>query len=646
VGSGPANVLGVLPILIITSPQLFSPARNRARVWKKSVRRGSARRPVHSKFVTAPAIAATGTAWKRRYRAARTSFPLWARDDADHLLYLSNVGGRFEVYAWNRLIGTHRQVTDRPEGTGYRVPSRLDPSGQNIWWFDDIKGNELGRFTREPFGGGKRETVAPGLEAAYSAGVALGTGFAVLGRSRGDEGTTIHVVREGESPRRIYQHAQTAYVIDLSRDEKLVAITHSEHGDYRNPAIRVLDLDGRTVADLWDGPGRGLEPVRWSPSAGDERLLVMHDRRGRSQPLIFDAGTSTVEDIELDLPGETFADWYPDAKGLLIGHEHRGRTELYRYDLTARSVERLDAQPGTITTARVHPDGDVWYQLTSARAPDATHSLSGGVVLRAPGEPAPAGVAFRDLDVDGVHVFIAEPAAQAPHPTIFIVHGGPAAHDQDAFYPGVQAWVDHGFAVVLVNYRGSSGYGKQWRDAIVGRVGLTELEDVAKVHDRVIAAGIAEPKRVVLSGRSWGGYLTLLGLGTQAERWSLGIPIVPIGDYIAAYEDEMEPLKKFDEAVFGGSPEQVPDSYRQSNPLTYVEQVRVPMLLVVGQNDPRCPSRSVDIYRERLLELGKKFEEYRYDAGHSSLVVDEQIRQVEIQIAFVARNLGTQEPIA
>ncbi len=596
--------------------------------------------------MTAPTISATETAWKRRYRAGRTSFPLWARDDADHLLYLSNVGGRIEVYAWNRLIGTHRQVTDRPEGTGYRVASRLDPSGQHIWWFDDVKGNELGHYVREPFAGGARTLLAPDLAPAYSAGLVLGTGFAVLGRALGEEGTTIYLVRDGAAPRRIYQHAQSAEVIDLSQDDKLVAIAHSEHGDSRNPAIRVLDLDGRAVAELWDGPGRGLEPVRWSPVAGDQRLLAMHDRRGRSQPLILDATTSQVQDIVLDLPGETFADWYPDAKALLIGHEHRGRSELYRYDLAARSLTKLDAEPGTITSARVHPDGDVWYQLTNARTPAATHSLTGGVVLRAPGEPAPPGVAFRDLDVDGVHAFIAEPTTQAPHPTIFIVHGGPGSHDQDAFYPGVQAWVDHGYVVVLVNYRGSSGYGKEWRDAIVGRPGLTELEDIAKVYDRVIADGLAEPKRTILSGGSWGGYLTLLGLGVQPERWSLGIPIVPVGDYIAAYEDEMEPLKKFDDALFGGSPEQVPEKYRQSNPLTYAEQVRVPMLLVVGQNDPRCPSRSVDVYRERLLELGKKFEEYRYDAGHSSLVVDEQIRQVEIEIAFAARNLGTKEPIA
>jgi dipeptidyl aminopeptidase/acylaminoacyl peptidase len=588
---------------------------------------------------------ATETAWRRRYRAARTDFPLWALDDPDHLLYLSNVGGRFEVYAWNRLSGTHRQVTDRPEGTGYRVRSALDPLGQHIWWFDDAKGNELGRYVRQPFGGGKRETVAPDLEPAYSTGLVLGTGVAVLGRSRGAEGTTIHVLREGDAPRRIYQHEEIAYIGDLSRDETLVAVAHSEHGDSRNPAIRAFDLDGRAVAELWDGPGRGLEPVRWSPVAGDQRLLAMHARRGRSEPLILHAATSKVDDIALDLPGETFADWYPDAMALLIAHEHRGRSELYRYDLRTRALEKLGAERGTILAARPRPDGDVWYQLTTARSPAATRSLRDGTVLRAPGEPAPEGVAFRDLDVDGVHGFVAEPAAPAPHPTIFLVHGGPTSHDQDAFYPGVQAWVDHGFAVVLVNYRGSTGYGKAWRDANVGRVGLTELEDIAKVHDRVVADGTADPKRVILAGGSWGGYLTLLGLGTQPERWSLGIPIVPIGDYLAAYEDEMEPLKKYDDALFGGSPAEVPEKYRESNPLLYAEHVRAPMLLIVGQNDPRCPSRSVDVYRERLRELGKEFEEYRYDAGHGSLVVDEQIRQVEMQIAFVARHLGTQEPI-
>ena len=166
------------------------------------------------------------------------------------------------------------------------------------------------------------------------------------------------------------------------------------------------------------------------------------------------------------------------------------------------------------------------------------------------------------------------------------------------------------------------------------------------MHDLLVRRGLVDRARTILSGGSWGGYLTLLGLGVQPERWALGIGIVPIGDYVAAFDDEMEPLKRYDAALFGGTPAEVPESYHRSNPLTYVERVRVPMLLLVGQNDPRCPSRSVEIYADRLRALGKPPDEYRYDAGHGSLVIDEQIKQMTMELAFAARHLGTRPPIA
>src|SRR6267142_24158 len=149
-------------------------------------------------------------AWKRRFRAPRLMFPSWARDDADHLLFLSNAGGKFEVHTWDRRTGEQRRLTDRSEGTGYRVPARLEPSGQRVWWFDDQKGNELGRWVRQSFGGDEVEQLTPGLEPSYSAGLALGRDFAVIGRSRGDEGTTVYVRRDGAAPKRIYAHAPCA----------------------------------------------------------------------------------------------------------------------------------------------------------------------------------------------------------------------------------------------------------------------------------------------------------------------------------------------------------------------------------------------------------------------------------------------------
>jgi dipeptidyl aminopeptidase/acylaminoacyl peptidase len=581
-------------------------------------------------------------AWKQRFRAAKTTFPSWARDDADRLIYLSNVGGTFEVHTWDRAAGVHRRLTDRSEGTGYRVPSRLEPSGGRVWWFDDAKGNELGRWVREPFEGGDRETMAPDLAPSYSAGLAVGKDIAILGRSSGSEGTTVHAMRDGAPAKLIYSHPQSASVGDLSRDETLFALAHSEHGDNRNRAIRILDVDGRAVAEIWDGPGKGLSAGEWSPIKGDQRLIIGHDREGARRPVIYDVTAKREIPVRLDLPGDVPATrWYPDAKSLLIVHDHRGRSELYRYDLTSGAATKLAAETGAIDGARVRPNGEVWYLVDQSAQPPIVHELGGGVVLQAPGPRAPAGTAYTDAEVDGVHIFIAQPPAAGPHPAYFFIHGGPEWHDRDTFSPTVQAWVDRGFAVVLVNYRGSTGYGKAWRDAIVGRPGLTELEDIAKVRDHVIARGIADPKRCVIGGGSWGGYLTLLGLGVQPDAWALGVGIVPIGDYIPAYEDEMEPLKKYDAALFGGSPTEVPEKYRVSNPITYIENVRVPMILLVGQNDPRCPSRSVDVYVERLRQLGKPYEEYRYDAGHGSLVVDESLKQLAMEIDFVAKHLGT-----
>jgi acetyl esterase/lipase len=592
-------------------------------------------------------------AWRARFRAPRMSLPKWARDDPERLLYTSNAEGKWELYAWDRRDGSHRRVTDRAEGT--RV-GRLDPSGLWIWWFDDEKGSEFGRWMIEPFdGGAKPVPAATGLPAAYDAGLALARGFAIVGSSD-EHGTTVYLVRtegEGEPPAELYHHAQDARVGGLSRDEDLVCIVHSEHGDNRHPALRVLALNGPDpVAEMWDGPGLGLWPAGWSRVSADRRMLVLHERRDLLRPMLWRPETAETIDLEIDLPGEVGAGWYPDGGSVLLTHDHGGRVELFRLALPTGPIERIDSPPGTVTEARVHPGGGVWYAWSdAATAPEIRDGR--GVLVRPPadGGRAPAGVPFRSRDVAGqppVPVFVAQPdegvSGPRPYPTILIVHGGPEAHDRDAFSPAVQAWVDHGFAVVLANYRGSTGYGKAWRDALEGNPGLTELQDVATVHDWAVSSGLADPNHVILSGASWGGYLTLLGLGTQPERWSLGIAGVPVADYVAAYEDEMEPLKAMDRALFGGAPDQVPEAYRKRSPITFVESVRVPVMILAGANDPRCPIRQIENYISRLTELGKPHDVYRFQAGHGSLVVDESIRQLEAQIAFAARHLGTSPP--
>ncbi|MFF7648593.1 prolyl oligopeptidase family serine peptidase [Streptomyces sp. NPDC007983] len=599
--------------------------------------------------------------WEMRFRAPRVGLPEWAEDAPDRSLFVSNATGTYELYAWDRATGAQRQVTDRPNGTTDGV---LTPDGRWIWWFSDTDGDEFGVWLRQPFEGGGSgdsgpggeggkpgtdEPAAPGLEPSYPAGLALGRdGTAVVGRSTDEEGSTIHVVAPGAEPREIYRHRESAGVGDLSHDGTLIAVEHTEHGDAMHSAIRVVRLDGTAVAELDDTKGGteelGLAVMGFAPVAGDTRLLVGHQRRGRWEPMVWDPLTGVETALAIDLPGDVGADWFPDGSALLVSHSHHARGELWRYELASGELTRVETPAGTIAGASARPDGSIEFLWSSAEQPPQVRSTSGRTVLDPPGLKAPESVPVTDAWVDGpggrVHALVQKPEGEGPFPTVFDIHGGPTWHDSDAFAAGPAAWVDHGFAVVRVNYRGSTGYGRAWTDALKHRVGLIELEDIAAVREWAVASGLADPERLVLSGGSWGGYLTLLGLGVQPEAWALGLAAVPVADYVTAYHDEMEALKAMDRTLLGGTPEEVPERFEASSPLTYVDQVRAPVYISAGVNDPRCPIRQIDNYVERLQQRGAPHEVYRYDAGHGSLVVEERIKQLRLEIDFAQRHLG------
>ncbi|MFB7229227.1 prolyl oligopeptidase family serine peptidase [Streptomyces fimicarius] len=602
---------------------------------------------------TAPGASTTpGTSaapeWEQRFRAPRVSLPDWAEDAPDRSLFVSNATGTYELYAWDRASGRQRQVTDRPNGTTDGV---LTPDGEAVWWFSDTDGDEFGVWMRQPFDGGADEPAVPGLAPSYPAGLAIGRdGSAVIGRSTDEDGTTIHLVRKpGGEPVEIYRHRESAGVGDLSHDGTLIALEHTEHGDAMHSALRVVRQDGSTVAELDDTEGGtkelGLAVLGFAPISGDTRLLVGHQRRGRWEPMIWDPVTGTETALAVDLPGDVGAEWYPDGSALLIEHSFEARGELWRYEPGAPEPVRVETPAGTVSGATARPDGTVEYLWSSAAQPPVVRSTSGAVVLDPPGPKAPPSVPVEDAWVEGpggrIHALVQKPATgEGPFPTIFEIHGGPTWHDSDAFASGPAAWVDHGFAVVRVNYRGSTGYGRAWTDALKHRVGLIELEDIAAVREWSVASGLADPERLVLAGGSWGGYLTLLGLGTQPDSWTLGLAAVPVADYVTAYHDEMEALKAMDRTLLGGTPEEVPERFEASSPLTYVDAVRAPLYISAGVNDPRCPIRQVENYVDRLAARDAVHEVYRYDAGHGSLVVEERIKQVRLELEFALKHLG------
>lgn len=588
--------------------------------------------------------------WRARFTAPRASLPYWARTAPHRSLLLSNASGASEAYIWDREKNDTRRVTDQPNGTDQAM---LSADGTQVWWFADPDGEESGVWMRQPFDGSHHDAVPAlaGVPAGYMCGINLGESTVAVGVGA-DDGVTVWLAGD-RGPARAIHRADDCWVAALSGDERLLAIERSEDGGAGGPALLVLaTADGSVVAEKRDDASR-VEILDFAPVPGDSRLLIRreHDATGATGLAIWDveADREVALDLDLDPASDVLASWYPDGSALLVLDGHHARSVLHRYDLATGELIPVPTPRGTVDDASVRPDGQVEYVWSSAAHPPAVRTVGPGgdrELLRLPGTPAPAGTRLTDVFVDGphgrVHALAAEPAdgGAGPHPTIFLLHGGPHVADQDRFSAYRAVWPDAGFAVVHVNYRGSVGYGPDWRRAIYERPGLTELADIAAVHDWAVKTGLADPARCVVAGTSWGGYLALLAVGTQPDRWAAAIAEEPVADYVSSYDDKLDSLRAFDRTLFGGTPDEVPDRYRKASPITYVDQVRAPVLLIAGVNDPRCPVRQINTYLGRLAELGAHHEVYWFDAGHRVLVVDEIIRQAALQVDFARRVTG------
>jgi dipeptidyl aminopeptidase/acylaminoacyl peptidase len=474
-----------------------------------------------------------------------------------------------------------------------------------------------------------------------AASISRHDGFAVYVSE--DGGATVKEVARSTEHMRVAGRAGGYNRGGLSADGSLLCLQHAEHGDEIHEALRVIDpRTGATVADLVDD-GKQLLSSAWSPVVGDRRLAVVHERSGIPQPALWDPITGAVTDVATGLEGEvSVADWWPDGGALLLSQLHDGRHRLHRFDLESGVVSPIEHPEGQVEWAQVRPDGAVWLRPASGASPQRILDETGAEVLPLEGEPAPSGRPYRSFHFDNRHgdsvqAFIVTPEGEGPWPILLRPHGGPTWLDEDRWNPEAQSYVDAGFAVAAVNYRGSTGRGAEWRDALIGDVGGPELEDLNDALDHLIADGIADPERAVVGGWSWGGYLTLMMLGKHPERnWRCGIAGIPVGDYELSYEDMSPLLQAYDRALLGGRPDEVPELMAERNPINSADRVEAPVLFLIGEHDSRCPLRQAMAYVDRLAARGHPHELYLFSTGHGSYDIDEEIRQQRVILDFLA----------
>ena len=590
-------------------------------------------------------------AWALRFCRPTIEQLGWAPLAPDHLAAVTTEDGSWQAWAWDLETGGRRKVSDRGVGA---EEAHILPDGTGVVWWHDEDGSEHGRWIVSPFdGGGDPRPLLNGVPDGWTMGISLAGSTVAVGIAT-EEDYGAWVARDGEGARVLYRSPHPAGIGSewpqggggLSFDASLLCLRHSEHGDIEHQALRVLDAEtGDVAGDQMDRDMR-LEAVAWSPSAS--RLLFTQERSGIERPGVWDLDLGTRTDLALErLEGPvTPVAWTLEGSRILAHHDPGGgRQRLVTLDPGSEAIEELVDVKGTIYEAAFRPDGELWFRSDSSVDPPSVRDATGRTVVELPGEDTPVAARSRAISWtnpsgDTIQGFVTAPDGPGPFPTIASIHGGPAWHQTDLWDPALQAFVDEGFAVLQANYRGSTGRGKAFREVLRGNIGFPETEDIVAGIDHLVTTGLAEPAALFLEGWSWGGYLTTLIAGLHPDRWRAACAGIPVGDYVAAHYECAPALRAWDIATLGGSPMDLPTLYRERNPMTYVDRVRAPMLMIAGEHDSRCPLGQVMVYAHALRARDHEVQVHLYAAGHHATAIEERIAHTRMTLDFFRRHLA------
>ena len=590
--------------------------------------------------------------WRKRFLATDIFWAVTAKQNPKRGLVCTNKDGIYQLYAWDVSSGELVQVTHQPAGV---LTGIISSDGNHVYFLKDQEGNEIGHFVRVPFSGGETEDISPDLPLYSSFSITqnrLGnlTGFIAAGQNK----YKIYLKAENDSPRLIYESDSITNGPVSSCDGKIVLIGSSERTKSLDFSLLALDAEtGQQINELWEEHASIESPI-FSPVPGDPRVVCTSSQSGFERPLLWNAITGECNPLQVDdIPGAIFPHaWSDSAEQILLCQIYQAQYQLYRYEVRTHTVVKLAHPTGTLggfAGAYFSSSDEIWVSWEDSSHPsrlialDQTTGTFKREVIKA-GDP-PEGKSFQSVTLvsengDTIQGWLALPGGEGPFPTILETHGGPTWVMSSLFSPGAQCWLDHGFAFFSLNYHGSTTFGKAFEKSIWGNLGNLEIQDMAAVYKWLVQNKIAQPEAVLLTGGSYGGYLTLQALGRRPDLWAGGMAAVAIADWKTMYEDEAESLRGYQRAVFGGPPEEVPEATRKSSPISYAEQIKAPILVIQGENDTRTPARQLRVYEEKLQSLGKQIEVHWFQAGHGSRAQEQQIEHQELMLNFAYRVLG------
>jgi len=412
-----------------------------------------------------------------------------------------------------------------------------------------------------------------------------------------------------------HQGEQIYSANDFSPDGKTLLVTSNADNGYEN--VGLLFIASKKVKwltkDKWEINGGNFSPdgkeVLWKANVDGNTAIYVHNLvTGKSTPLPLPKGVNSL--------GGSESPFTKDGSRLL--YYHNGPNA---------------------------PD-DAWvYTRATGKSQQVTHSLVAGIRSEDMVEPMLVHYPSRDGKWT-ISAFLYVPynmPKNGQNAVIVYVHGGPTSQTMNSFSRFIQYAANQGYMVLAPNYRGSRGYGKEFQQANLGDMGGGDLQDVLAGVDWLKQTGYPDPKKFILMGGSYGGYLTMMGVTKAPEVWAAGVPIVPFVNWFTEIENEDPVLRESDLATMG-DPKTNKALYEDRSPIFFIDKITAPLILLAGGNDPRCPKTEAMQVVDAVKKRGGTAEYHVYEnEGHGFARVENQIDAYNRVASFLKAHVPPQD---
>ena len=420
---------------------------------------------------------------------------------------------------------------------------------------------------------------------------------------------------EGKEDREILQFGTEARVIGnwLPDSRRIIFMTDTKRGIMQNYySIGLYNIETEEKEWIIDDSSRNIESFH-VPS-NSNHIIALEYKKGSLQCSIINLSDNS----ELILPR---LDGNLSVLAPLVNN-----TWIGAYYSSTQPADLVLFDINDVDTEKFHSLTKVWTR-TNLKKTDLT--------------PAKDFDWKADDDLN-IHGWLYKPQ-EANNKTIIFVHGGPTQHSIDYITPEIQYFAHSGFTVLDPNYRGSTGYGVDFENAIrINGWGSDEQKDIWKGIESLIEKGLSKEGQIGITGTSYGGYSAWIGI-TKApkELIAAAAPICGMTDLELDYKKTRPDIRRSAEQMLGGSPDEVPEIYYNRSPINFIQNIKGKLLIIQGEKDPNVTIENVTAVEQKLKENKIKYEKYIFEnEGHGIVRTENKKILVKLITEFFNRSLS------